>query len=586
MKLRALSLTLGILFTLAGCLLPRDWYDALPRSAELPDPPIKGVTLLQISLVIEGLALLWLSLRRWSYTRLSPVERLSFVGAPADEADDKRISLYLLAAIIALTLALRLINLGSDLWLDEIATAQTYSQAPLLHVIGSYTSSNNHLLNTLLVKLAVAWAGNREWAIRLPAALFGVATVPALYWMARMALSRRASLVAALLLAVSYHHIFFSQNARGYSAYLLFSLLSSGLLAQGLQEDRARDWALYVAAMLLDFAALLNSGFVFAAHILAGAAALIAIKRRGGASIPMLRRLTAVFALIALLGFQLYALILPQAYVISRVVYTDPSVGFSPFSAEFLKELMRGLSAGLYAKFGAGLSIGLVLGALPFLAIVGAGFLIVFRRQWALAAALALPPVLTAVYLLVNRATFSPRFFLLGLPLAVLSVAQGLFSFADLVADRLRESRKTFAPKLATALGLAVCAVSLASLRYYYFVPKQSYRASLEYLEELRKPDGIVIVVYLAEAGYRYYGLRAGLKEGENCFFVRSLAALETTLANHRGRRNFLVTTFSRNLRLSYPDLNARISQGWDIARTFPATIGDGEISVWRPRQP
>ena len=212
MKWRSPLLILGIALALVGCLAPRDWYDAIPRSADLPDPPIKGVTLLQISLVIEGLGLVWLSLNRWDFTRLSPPERLPATGAPAEEADDKRLSIYLLAAITALALALRLIGVNSDLWLDEITTVQIYSQASLLHIIASYTSTNNHLLNTLLVKLAVAWAGNQEWAIRLPAALFGVVTIPAFYWVARLALSRRASLCAALLLTVSYHHIFFSQT--------------------------------------------------------------------------------------------------------------------------------------------------------------------------------------------------------------------------------------------------------------------------------------------------------------------------------------------------------------------------------------
>ena len=62
MKWRSPLLILGIALALVGCLAPRDWYDAIPRSADLPDPPIKGVTLLQISLVIEGLGLVWLSL--------------------------------------------------------------------------------------------------------------------------------------------------------------------------------------------------------------------------------------------------------------------------------------------------------------------------------------------------------------------------------------------------------------------------------------------------------------------------------------------------------------------------------------------
>jgi hypothetical protein len=585
MSRRAWLLTAGVILTLVGVFLPRAWYDAIPHAAELGNPPVKGVTLLQISFVLEGLALLWLSRGRGSKARIGPADRLSAAGAPvggADDMDDARFSRYALAAVTGLALILRLVNINSDLWLDEIATAQLFSQKPILQVLFSYTGTNNHLLNTLLVKLAVALAGEREWAIRLPAALFGAATIPAFYWVARLALTRRASLAAALLLTVSYHHIFFSQNARGYTPYLLFSLLSSGFLARGLQEDRPRDWALYVVTMMLDFASLLNSGFVLAAHILAGAAALVVIAWRGGSLLPMLKRLFGVFVLVGLLSFQLYAVILPEAYAISRAVYTDPAVGYSPFSLEFLKELARGLSAGL----GAGMSVGLILGGLLFSAIAGGGFITVLRRRWPLALSLALPPILTAVYLIVSRASFSPRFFLLGLPLAMLCVAQGLFGFADLIADRLGKSRKRFAPALGTALALLGCAVSMVSLRYYYSVPKQSYRASLDLVNQLRASDGIVIAVHLAEGGYRYYGPRYGLREGENCFYVRSMSAFEKTLADHPGQPNFLVTTFPRFLRITYPDLNARISQGWVRVRTFPATIGDGEVSVWRQRGP
>jgi hypothetical protein len=231
------------------------------------------------------------------------------------------------------------------------------------------------------------------------------------------------------------------------------------------------------------------------------------------------------------------------------------------------------------------MSVGLVLGGILFSAIAGAGFLVFLRRCWPLAVSLAAPPTLTAVYLLVSGASFSPRFFLLGLPLAMLSVTQGLFSLADLIADRFGKSRKRFAPVLAAALSLVGAVVSLASLRHYYTVPKQSYRASIEYLETLRKSDGIAIVIYVAEGGYRLYGPRYGLKDGENCFFARTPAAFEKTLAEHPGQPIFLITTFARSLRITFPDLNARIAQGWIPARTFPSTIGDGEVTVWRPRQ-
>jgi uncharacterized membrane protein len=58
------------------------------------------------------------------------------------------------------------------------------------------------------------------------------------------------------VLAVSYHHIFFSQNARGYSAALFFALATSGLLIRALWDDRGWRWCLYVAAMVLGFASL------------------------------------------------------------------------------------------------------------------------------------------------------------------------------------------------------------------------------------------------------------------------------------------------------------------------------------------
>src|SRR5262245_50670415 len=127
MKRRALFLTLGIVLTLVGLLLPRGWYDALPHPAESRDPAIKGVTLLQISFVLEGLALLWLSRKRRSNARLGPAERLAVAGAPDGEVDDARLSRYLLVVITGLALALRLLNINSDLWLDEIATAQFFS---------------------------------------------------------------------------------------------------------------------------------------------------------------------------------------------------------------------------------------------------------------------------------------------------------------------------------------------------------------------------------------------------------------------------------------------------------------------------
>lgn len=566
----------GCALVLFGLFLPHGWYDTLPQSKEaLPPPPVKGVTLLQIVLVLDGLALIWLSTRRWRFARLLPQEQLSQTGALVEKQDiQSSTSRWLLAAITVGALILRCVHLDADLWLDEITPILDYRNMPVLYVVTTYISSNNHLLYTLFIKLVITLFGEHEWAVRLPAMLFGTATIPSIYWLSRLALSRRGSLSVALLLAVSYHHVFFSQNARGYTAYLFFSTLSTGLLVKGLQKDQPRYWVLYVLTMFLDFASLLDSLFVFASHIFVSVVALIFVRRNGGSPLPLARRLAAVFIVTGVLVLNLYITMAPQFYIYSKTVYRDPAAGFSPLSSDFFRELARGLSAG----FGANLLLGLV----PFLIVAATGFFILLRRQLILTLCLALPGILTAAFLLVQGLDFSPRFFLLWLPLAILVAVQGIYSLMAWLTGTLRVTAPLFAPRLATILVLICVAISLFSLRHYYLIPKQSYRASLQYIAAARQPGEPIIAAYLSEHGCRFYGDRFGLKEGRDWFPVRSVESLDSILSMKHGRSSIVVTTFTRALRISRPDLWQRISEGWALDRTFPGTIGDGEISVWK----
>ncbi len=565
---------LAVLFVLIGVTLPRDWYDALPRPPQLPPPPVKGVILLQLSFVLEGLAFLWLAVRRWTFVRIPEAARLPTAAAEPEDLSARAAS-WGIAVITGVGLFLRLRHLGSDLWIDEITPILFYGKFSALQVIATYLSSNNHLLNTLLVKLSIAIFGETEWAIRLPAVLFGTATIPCMYWVSRFALSRRASLAAALLLAVSYHHIFYSQNARGYSFYLFFSLLSSGLLIRGLREDRLSIWMLYIVTMFLDFASLLNSVYVFAAHAIVGATALFLVGRHHQSPLPLLRRLVGVLTAVGLLVFQLYATMLPQAYVVLRSTYSTPWSGYHPFSEDFLKEMLRGISSG----FGAGI----LFAALPFFLVAGAGFAILLRRHWMLTLTLTLPEILTAVVLLAKGLTFSPRFFLLALPVAILAAVQGVFAMSELLGSRISRTNRVASASITTLLVVALSVASLVSLRHYYATPKQAYRAALEYLQAERG-SGIIIVSFLAGPGFEYYGERFGLRAGRDYVVIRSIEAFDDVLAAHRGSRSFFVTTLLRFQHLVLPELDTRIAKEWIRVRTFPGTIGGGDITIWEQR--
>lgn len=130
----------------------------------------------------------------------------------------------------------------------------------------------------------------------------------------------------------------------------------------------------------------------------------------------------------------------------------------------------------------------------------------------------------------------------------------------------------------------ALALASLTSLRRYYAVPKQPYRAAIEYVVEQRAPGDVIVLIHTVAAGFRYYAEGTGLQEGRDFVAVSSVAAFDQVVQLHGAGHTLLVTTFRRALLLELPQLNALVEKGWAPAEEFPATIHDGAIVVWTPR--
>jgi hypothetical protein len=514
------------------------------------------VSLLRVTFLVDAIVCLWLAFVGWTYRRLPESQRASLPARedPASDLSQRNASIAVLLLTLA-ALALRVYHVSSDLWLDEITPIMDYVPMPIGQIVGSYLRTNNHLLNTLLIKLSIATFGESEWSVRLPAVLFGTATIPAFYWLARIVLSRWASVASAAVLAASYHHVFFSQNARGYSAYVFFAIVTSALLIRALSDDRLWRWILYIIAMVLGFASLAHTGFVLAAHMIVAFAVAMGVRRRTGSAAPLVRRLLTVFGAAGFLSFQLYAAPLPEMYAVIIHLYVRPSTGYAPFSMEFARELMRGLGAG----FG---------GVIPTV-IVGAigigGIAYLFRRNWLLTSSLLLPPVLTAVFLVVRGLSFSPRFFLLLLPLGILTI----ISLAE----------ATDKPRRAAIVGGVLSIASVLSLINYYRIPKQPYRSVIQYLEQTRKPGEGVVVLHAADAGISYYLHRTGARDTAEYEYANTVERFDSLTSQPKPK--LLVTTLPRILHADLPDVSDRIARDWRARKVFPATIGDGEITVW-----
>ncbi|MBA3405942.1 MAG: glycosyltransferase family 39 protein [Gemmatimonadaceae bacterium] len=492
---------------------------------------------------------------------------------PDRAAQGRSVVVAWVVMITLVALALRLINLTSDLWLDEISPVVEYAQKSVPQVISTYRGSNNHLLNTLLVKLSISVFGEHEWSVRLPALIFGIATVPVLYWVARFAMTTAASLGAAFLLAISYHHIFFSQNARGYTAYLFFALVSTGLLVQSVRETGPSRWRALVASMFLGFASLLNTAFVYVSHFAVGVVSLLPSSHGNTLRDRRIGRLLAAFIAAGLAAAILYAGAASQAVDSIGRDYRRAGSGFSLLSVEFFLEIVRGVSAG----FGA---IGL---ALLFLAAAALGYWTLLRSNWQIAVSLALPLALTAALLVALNLSFSPRFFLLGVPLAMLSA----MSLVDTIAAMVQRRRWLPARLTGWVIGGAAIAMSLASaasLPAYYDRPKQPYRAAVRYLENLRLAGEPIAVIYVAESGFRYYTGREAVRDNGAYTYLRTKASFDSLAVLPRSGNLYVVTTLPRGLQLALPELWNTIVSRSERIRVFSGTIGDGDITIWRLR--
>jgi predicted membrane-bound mannosyltransferase len=131
---------------------------------------------------------------------------------------------FLLAAITLIAAALRFYKLGEwSFWGDEVFT------------IGFQEDGFSKSLTTSLIHGITGWLGVTEWTARLVPALIGVLSTPIFYFLIKRVFSFPVALFAALLLAVSPWHLYWSQNARFYTLLLLFYSLGLFLFLIGLE---------------------------------------------------------------------------------------------------------------------------------------------------------------------------------------------------------------------------------------------------------------------------------------------------------------------------------------------------------------
>ncbi len=372
---------------------------------------------------------------------------------------------------------LRLSHLGTkSLWLDEGATV-ALARASWSHFIWVWWYGEANLQTTYFL-LMRGWIhlGHSETWLRLPSALFGVASIPLMYVVARRFVSVGPALAAAALLAFSPTDVYYSQEARSYTLAILFVLLSSYFFVRTVEGDRRRDWVLWTIISILTF-----YSHYFSALVLVAQACSLFFRKK------------PPWKPVIIGGLVILATAIPGLTYIFRAAPENLHFIWMPQASP--RELWHlGM---FYGGSGAKVFLALILWIAGLVAIARTrgrdsetfwrGMLIV---SWAV-----LPAAITALVSL-RHPIFMQRYLIFSLPATMFLAAMGMAALRKM--------------HVGVVLVVALCAMSIPTIVKDYHKPREDWRsASNAILASASPGDAVVFYPFYTRIMLDYYGERS-----------------------------------------------------------------------------
>jgi mannosyltransferase len=177
-----------------------------------------------------------------------------------------RIPWLTLLFLLALGTIIRFLHLTrKPFWFDESFSVEVarISWGNFLRLL--WWREANMSLYYVLLRIWLQF-GHSEFYIRSLSVVIAAATIPAIYWLARLLYDRRVALIAAALFTFNAYSIRYSQEARSYALFLLLATLSSGFFIALVREPVRRNRIGYVLISILAVYAHFYALLLVAAH--------------------------------------------------------------------------------------------------------------------------------------------------------------------------------------------------------------------------------------------------------------------------------------------------------------------------------
>ncbi len=410
---------------------------------------------------------------------------------------------------------------GKQLWVDEIIQAIHSSPKPLTEMLRAVTEDRGATPLDYVIQHWVAnLLGPSEFTLRLHAAVFGVLTIAALYYIGRAISNQRAAMLAAALYAVYPLHHHYSQEGRPYALFTFLTAASYLVFWKLLSSRRVSLYFGYAAITTL----LLYSNYYAVFVILpqfAFSACLLVPRLR--ISLPEVKAVTVSF-----LSKLLTAIVLAAALFTPWIVFGIRTIsGYEPsperFDLKLLFRFIKELSDGSYP-----LSILLIV-----FAIFGARRLISERKHGCVVFLLGwflLPIPLIFLMLWLKDYFFAIRQILFVTPALYVLVSLGIFHIAEIIEGKHKALKSSTAAFLAALVAL----VSLVQIALHIPDRRDDLKAAGQYLREnVQNSDLVIAPTIGGPLSYYFPAIHAHLQP------VAGLSSLSDALLP--GRSAFVV---------------------------------------------
>lgn len=480
--------------------------------------PVRFALLLLLS--VTGLKL-------WQYLAALEARGAANEGVPLFPVKPARrppvLCWLLLLTSLFISLLLRTFALGQSFTYNELFALQNFIHLPSLDKVTMASANpSNHFLYSVLVWILARFLGEGEIALRLPAVIFGIAGVYAIFALARELFGWREGIISSFLLAFSLWHIYYSQEGRGYSAAVFFAIAATYFMVKGLERNTVRTWLVYIVCLVLGLYSSLSFSVV--------AVAQLGLVAHSGASLGYrklrmrgLRAFSMAWLVTIGSGLALYAPALKSIAANVTLLMGREIVGFENIITAYLAALGDIVA---WASGDRGVFSGLAI-----LALAAVGLARLGRQDgmegtkrlflWVAAAGMG------AMLPLVARHFFFSHLFIVMLPFITLAVAKGVTSLAErlgaegyavddrgrseagpaTIASWLRMHSRRYRIQTLAAVGIvfALLAAQANGLWTYYQNSKQDIRGVARYLMEEATPEDMVVVAGLGWREFSHY---------------------------------------------------------------------------------